>query len=128
MWQFSSSAFDRKEVAFDRSRALRLCQGSVLARRRALCSHAEARCSHAGARCARTQKRCARTQKRCARTQMRERPGRGSSAFDRKNCVRPHCRCLIFQTLWQKAKLNLKIYKNELKPKINYKQNVQCRK
>jgi hypothetical protein len=48
---------------------------------------------------ARTQKRCARTQKRCARTQMRERPGIGGSAFDRKYCVRPHCRRLIFQGL-----------------------------
>jgi hypothetical protein len=61
MWQFFSSAFDRREGAFDRRRALRLGQGP---------------CSHAGARGARTQKRCARTQKR-------ERAGRGSSAFDR---------------------------------------------
>jgi hypothetical protein len=52
-----SRAFDRNEFAFDRSRALRLCQGSVLARRRALCSHA-------GSHGARTQKRCARTRAR----------------------------------------------------------------
>jgi hypothetical protein len=59
-----SRAFDRNEFAFDRSRALRLCQGSVLARRRAVLARRRALCSHAGARGARTQKRCARTQAR----------------------------------------------------------------
>jgi hypothetical protein len=44
---------------------------------------------------ARTQMQGARTQARGARTQMRERPGIGGSAFDRKYCVRPHCRRLI---------------------------------
>jgi hypothetical protein len=44
---------------------------------------------------ARTQMRDGRTQMRGARTQMRERPGIGGSAFDRKYCVRPHCRRLI---------------------------------
>jgi hypothetical protein len=39
----------------------------------------------------------ARTQRRDGRSQLRERPGIGGSAFDRKNCVRPHCRRLIFQ-------------------------------
>jgi hypothetical protein len=39
----------------------------------------------------------ARTQRRDGRSQLRERPGIGGSAFDRKNYVRPHCRRLIFQ-------------------------------
>jgi hypothetical protein len=38
------------------------------------------------------------------RSQVRERSGIGGSAFDRKFCVRPHCRCLIFQEVEQKAK------------------------
>jgi methyl coenzyme M reductase subunit C len=42
MWQFFSSAFDRNKGAFDRRRALRLCKGSVLARRHAMSSHAGA--------------------------------------------------------------------------------------
>jgi hypothetical protein len=39
---------------------------------------------------------CARTQTRDERSQLRERSGIGGSAFDRKNCVRPHCRRLKF--------------------------------
>jgi hypothetical protein len=46
----------------------------------------------------------ARTQAREGRSQLRERAGIGNSAFDRKNCVQPHCRCLIFQIHKQKAK------------------------
>jgi hypothetical protein len=60
-------------------------------------------------KCVRPQHRCVRPQKstaslsgvrahtqmRGARTQMRERPGIGGSAFDRKYCVRPHCWRLI---------------------------------
>jgi hypothetical protein len=30
------------------------------------------------------------------RSQLRERPGIGGSAVDRKYCVRPHCQRLIF--------------------------------
>jgi hypothetical protein len=73
-------------------------------------SNAEEHCVMSGAcartqkRCACTQKRCARTQMRCARTQMRERPGIGGSAFDRKYCVRPHCRRLIYPGTEQKLK------------------------
>jgi hypothetical protein len=37
----------------------------------------------------------ARTQMRDGRSQLREHPGIGSSAFDSKHCVRPHCRCLM---------------------------------
>jgi hypothetical protein len=40
---------------------------------------------------------CARTQRRDERSQVRERSGIGGSAFDHKDCVRPHCRHLIFQ-------------------------------
>jgi hypothetical protein len=76
----------------------------VRARTQVRGARTQARGARTQKRGARTQQRCARTQKRCARTQMRERAGRGSSAFDRKNCVRPHCRCLIFQTHRQKAK------------------------
>jgi hypothetical protein len=47
-----------------------LSEGPVLARRRVMSSHAGAR---------------------SARTQVRERSGIGGSAFDRKDCVRPHC-------------------------------------
>jgi hypothetical protein len=39
---------------------------------------------------------CARSQMRDERSQLRERPGIGGSAVDRKYCVRPHCQRLIF--------------------------------
>jgi hypothetical protein len=44
---------------------------------------------------ARTQMRDGRTQTREELARRRERPGIGCSAFDRKYCVRPHCRRLI---------------------------------
>jgi hypothetical protein len=52
----------------------RMQMREVLVRRCARCSHADAR---------------------GARTQMRECLGIGGSAFDRKHCVRRHCRRLI---------------------------------
>jgi hypothetical protein len=60
MWQFFSSAFDRNEGAFDRRRALRLCKGSVLARRRAVL----ARSKNMAVLC-----KCVRSQLGCVRTQ-----------------------------------------------------------
>jgi hypothetical protein len=39
---------------------------------------------------------CARTQTCNEHSLVCERYGIGDSAFDRKNCVRPHCRRLIF--------------------------------
>jgi hypothetical protein len=90
MWQAVAPTFERNSGTFDRRAALRLCQGLG-----------------------------ARTQARDRRSQVRERPGIGGSAFDRKSCVRPHCRCLIFQKHKQnqnsRLKTKLKINKNELK-------------
>jgi methyl coenzyme M reductase subunit C len=60
MWQFFSSAFDRNKGAFDRRRALRLCKGSVLARRRAVL----ARSKNVAVLC-----KCVRPQQRCVRPQ-----------------------------------------------------------
>jgi hypothetical protein len=103
MWQFFSSAFDRNKGAFDRRRALRLCKGSVLARRRAMSSHAARMWqfyvrstatkvrSTAELHCVFVRGACARTQTRDELARKRERSGIGGSAFDRKYCVRPHC-------------------------------------
>jgi hypothetical protein len=39
---------------------------------------------------------CARTQTRNERSQVCEHSGIGGNAFDRKYCIRPYCRRLIF--------------------------------
>jgi hypothetical protein len=97
IWQFYASAFDRNSGTFDRNTALLLCQRG-----------------------------CARTQTRDELVRRRARSRIGGSAFDRKNCVRPHCLHFEFSKNRQNAKNNLK--KNELKGQIKFEQNLQCRK
>jgi hypothetical protein len=97
IWQFYASAFDRNEGAFDRSTALRLCQRG-----------------------------CARTQTRDELARRRARSGIGGSAFDRKDCVRPHC--LFFEFSRNRTECQKQPKKNKLKGQIKYEQNLQCRK
>jgi hypothetical protein len=75
MLQAVARTFERNACTFDRSAALRLCQGPRV-----------------------------RTQAHEGRTQVCARPGIDSRAFDRRLCVRPHCLYLILQELNKKLK------------------------
>jgi hypothetical protein len=89
----SASAFEHNTGAFECSTALRSYQELVLARRRVTSVRRYA-----------------------------NRSGIGGSTFDRKDCVRSHCRRLIFQkpkTETKTTKTKLKIDKNKQNTKIN---------